>query len=121
MNTIKEVKCEECKHKIDIIDAQAIEYEKSMGSTTTTYYCPMHKKAYEKVVYYGIFDRYGSHGRRYMKMCEVNSDGTPITYPQYMPLVKNLQSVFHSFPEFWIVLLITAAVIAAISFRSLIN
>lgn len=53
----QEVKCEVCKHKIDKIDAQQVEYQDhssylamfyaSRTRDRKKYYCPMHKVKYE--------------------------------------------------------------------------
>lgn len=42
---VKQVKCEECKHYIDLADAQEVE-----DGWGLVYYCPIHKKPYDRVL-----------------------------------------------------------------------
>jgi len=68
------VKCEECKHWIDKSDAQEVANLRLVhfwpGSRTSSYYCPLHKKPYEKILSPGI----------YTKKMLVDENGTPIGY-----------------------------------------
>lgn len=70
------VKCEECKHYVDKYDAQEIkENTRSLywDGTKTLYYCPMHRKPYQRV-------RHSSYGTSYYAEVQVEEDGTPLGF-----------------------------------------
>lgn len=63
---VKEVKCETCKHKIDIEDAQEVKkfnfYSADFGNRlSTTYYCNMHQLSYTKEYMYFRGSTYYKH------------------------------------------------------------
>lgn len=54
MKTPKQVKCKECKHYIDRKDAQEVEVWEPPIVFPSWFYCPMHEKKYQRVVYQGV-------------------------------------------------------------------
>jgi len=68
------VKCEECKHLIERSDAQEIKVAYSWSRDKGVYYyCPMHKKSYDRVLE-------GFWGILYFGEVEMDKNGTPIGY-----------------------------------------
>lgn len=78
----KEVKCEECRHKIDSTDAQkgSVRHMDTFYQypfTEPVWYCQMHKKPY------GHVDKSGKSPRYFLldQTIEVNEQGKPVKAP----------------------------------------
>ena len=74
------VNCEECRGWFDVEDCQEI---KTVGfhSNYLNFYCPTHKKDYDKKYSYSFKKDGLTHlGFSYFKELEVSEDGTPIGY-----------------------------------------
>ena len=67
-------KCVKCKHIVALEDMQVVEIKsfKTLGinSNETRYYCPEHKKPYDKIISRGFFKN----------EVEVDAEGNPIDY-----------------------------------------
>jgi len=71
------VKCETCKHQIDLEDAQKIVFERRDLSTKRIYFCPQDKVSYSRIKQHKCFRRDGSRAYTYSKEMDVHKDGTP--------------------------------------------
>ena len=73
-----QVKCEECKHYIDIGDAQKViqMYAYTFIPTENIYYCPLHKKRYYKKLFLDFKTKYFGE-------MEMNNEGEPIGYKKH--------------------------------------
>lgn len=67
----KQVKCRECKHWVDVDDAQKV----SDNFSSTDYYCLMHKRPFNRVEYH-----WGDVPPQYFGEVEMSPDGTPVGY-----------------------------------------
>lgn len=78
----KPVECRDCQHLIRREVAQVIPVEP--GFVGSYYYCPEHRKPYEKVKWNDYFwGKYvqGVYGKpRFIKEFEVDEDGTPVGF-----------------------------------------
>lgn len=63
----KQVKCEECKHYVDKEDAQEVFY----GYRNSIFFCPMHKKPYDEMLY-------GANYKYIKAQIRVDENGKPV-------------------------------------------
>lgn len=72
--SIEEVKCETCKHKIEVQDAQKV-----IATNATFWYCVMHEKPYDIIKRTGRWEYFPDTELRFF------SDGKPPRYFKTIP------------------------------------